>query len=42
MSVPPVGRRAVHVLGDAGGAQNIVRRDAALLGGELVAAARSD
>src|SRR5262249_21328323 len=34
------GRRAGHVVGRAGGAKNIVRRDAALLAGELVAAAR--
>src|SRR5262245_43726880 len=33
-------RRAVHVVGRAGGTQNIVRRDAALLARELVAAAR--
>src|SRR5262249_37698346 len=32
------GRCAVHVVGRAGGAQNIVRRDAALLAGELIAA----
>src|SRR5258706_11277572 len=34
-------RHSVHVVGGAGGAQNIVRRDAALLAGELLAPARS-